>query len=88
MSGAATPAATPAPAATGPVKVDALNPSVVIPVYLGGEGPVPTPPPGDRGDFIAPAAAAAAPEAQPPPPQGTVAAAIAAEAAAAEPHEL
>lgn len=57
-----TPPATP-PA--GPVATDPLNPSVTIPVYLGGDGPVPTPEPGDRGDSIAPVSAtpaAAAPE--------------------------
>jgi hypothetical protein len=48
-----TPAASAAPVApTGPVARDPLNPNIVIPIYLGGDGPVPTPPAGDRGDSV------------------------------------
>lgn len=65
------PAAPAAPA--GPVARDPLNPNVVIPVYLGGDGPVsiPASTPGDRGDTIgtppaAPAAAEPAADTTPP----------------------
>lgn len=82
MSGEATPALPAAPATH--VKVDPLNPSVVIPVYLGGEGPVPTPPAGDRGDaVVAPVAVVAPAVVASPLPQGTVATAVAADAVVA-----
>lgn len=83
MAGEATPTPAAAPAPTGPVKVDALNPSVVIPVYLGGEPIVMPPAGGDRGDVVAPPAAAPAASTPSPLPQGTVAAAVAAETAGA-----
>lgn len=58
---------------TGPVARDPLL-GTQIPVYLGGEGPVPTPPAGDRGDTVAPAVpAAAVPPAEPAPPAEPVA---------------
>jgi hypothetical protein len=44
----------PTPDTKGPVKVDPLNPAVVIPVYAGGDGPPPAPEPADRGDDVEP----------------------------------
>lgn len=82
-----TPAAPETPvASTGPVARDAFNPSVIIPIYAGGEAPVVVPPstPGDRGDSVDPAAAAADPVVTEPP----VAAPAAAESAVTPPVEL
>lgn len=67
----------------GPVARDPLNPSIVIPVYVGGDGPVPTPPAGDRGDSVVVPAAAPAAVVPPPLPEGTVATAVAADAVVA-----
>lgn len=58
----------------GPVKRDPLNPAVEIPVYAGGEGPVPMPQGGDRGDLIEPSTTDEKPNAV---PQGSVATAVA-----------